>query len=309
MAIRGVLKSGIMQIRVLNIEEAVKHYVGLMGMIEVCRTADGRVCLKSYDEFDHHSFVLRETDKAGMDFLGFKVESEECLAALATETQSFGLQNQWIEPESDQPGFGRRLAVLLPTGHRIDLYATVSKSDPMPGLRNPDIWVEQPKGMGVACFDHALLYGPNSAEAVRYFTEVLGLGKVEVAKLPEGEGDLCTWLSCASRTHDVAVLEYEHPGKLHHVGFKLDNWNDIGRAADLITIHNASLDAGPFRHGVTRGQTIYFFDPSGNRNEVYASGYAYYPDMPTRVWDFDQIGKGIFYYTRELNDRFLSIVT
>jgi len=27
--------------------------------------------------------------------------------------------------------------------------------------------------------------------------------------------------------------------------------------------------SGPTRHGITRGQTIYFFDPSGNRNESF----------------------------------------
>ncbi|MCL2339309.1 MAG: catechol 2,3-dioxygenase, partial [Actinomycetia bacterium] len=78
---------------------------------------------------------------------------------------------------------------------------------------------------------------------------------------------------------------------------------------DLISINNVSLDAGPMRHGVTRGLTIYFFDPSGNRNETYAGGYAYFPDMPVRKWDFAQAGKGIFYYTRELNDRFLTVVS
>jgi catechol 2,3-dioxygenase len=30
----------------------------------------------------------------------------------------------------------------------------------------------------------------------------------------------------------------------------------------------------PARHGITRGTTIYFFDPAGNRNEVFAGlGY------------------------------------
>ncbi len=55
--------------------------------------------------------------------------------------------------------------------------------------------------------------------------------------------------------------------------------------------------------------TVYFFDPSGNRNEVFAGGYQYYPDHPTRVWSEDQIGKSVFYYERELNDRFMNVVT
>jgi catechol 2,3-dioxygenase len=53
----------------------------------------------------------------------------------------------------------------------------------------------------------------------------------------------------------------------------------------------------------------YFFDPSGNRNEVFAGGFIYYPDNPKRVWSIDKIGKAVFYYQRELNERFMSVVT
>lgn len=69
------------------------------------------------------------------------------------------------------------------------------------------------------------------------------------------------------------------------------------------------LDIGPTRHGITHGQTIYFFDPAGNRNEVFSGGFIYYPDTPKRVWSMDQIGNAIFYYQRELNARFMSVVT
>ena len=82
-----------------------------------------------------------------------------------------------------------------------------------------------------------------------------------------------------------------------------------GGAADLIGRYDIALDIGPTRHGITRGQTIYFFDPSGNRNEVFSGGYTYYPDNPTRGWDADHIGKAIFYYERALNERFLGVVT
>jgi hypothetical protein len=40
------------------------------------------------------------------------------------------------------------------------------------------------------------------------------------------------------------------------------------------------IDIGPTRHGITRGTTIYFFDPSGNRNEVFAGlGYRVHHDF------------------------------
>ena len=83
----------------------------------------------------------------------------------------------------------------------------------------------------------------------------------------------------------------------------------VGQAADIIARYDIPLDIGPTRHGITRGQTIYFFDPSGNRNEVFSGGFIYYPDNPKRVWSMDQIGKAIFYYQRELNQRFMSVVT
>lgn len=309
MAITGVLRSALMQLRVLDIDKAINHYVNVLGMDEVGRTADGRVMLKCYDEFEHHTFVLRKAENAGMDFIGFKVQDDAYLGQLEAETKAFGLPCEWVAANTDQPGFGRRLKVDMPTGHRFDFFADVEMAADHPMLHNPDIWQKEPHGMRAQCFDHALLYGPNAGETVRYCTEVLKMSVAEKLKAPEGDGAVCHWLTCSNRMHDIAVLEYALPGKLHHVGFKLEDWHAIGNAADLITINDVSLDAGPMRHGVTRGLTIYFFDPSGNRNETYAGGYAHFPDMPVREWDFDQVGKGIFYYTRELNDRFLNIVT
>jgi hypothetical protein len=46
----------------------------------------------------------------------------------------------------------------------------------------------------------------------------------------------------------------------------------------------------PARHH--QGEAIYFFDPSGNRNEVFSGGC-----------------KGIFYIQRELNERFTTVLT
>jgi catechol 2,3-dioxygenase len=297
-----------MQLRVLDIETSVDYYTKVVGLFEVGRTSDGRVLLKGYDEFDHHSFVLRQAETAGMDFMGFKVASDDYLNYLADATKAFGLPVEEIPANSDQPGFGRRISTKVPTGHRIDFFAEVEESDPKPGIMNPEIWTVEPRGIGAATFDHALLFGPGAQGTVDYFTKVCGMAIVEKGLLPDGN-PLVHWLTCANRTHDVAVLEFDQPGKLHHVAYKLDNWNDIGHAADIMTMNEVTIDAGPMRHGVTRGQTIYFFDPSGNRLETYASGYAHYPDMPVRTWDFDHIGKGIFYYTRQLNDNFLKVVS
>jgi hypothetical protein len=67
--------------------------------------------------------------------------------------------------------------------------------------------------------------------------------------------------------------------------------------------------SGPTRHGVTRGNTIYFFDPMGTRNEVFTGGYRPDPDFPTITWTEDNIGKAVFYYEGEINDRFMKVST
>jgi catechol 2,3-dioxygenase len=54
---------------------------------------------------------------------------------------------------------------------------------------------------------------------------------------------------------------------------------------------------------------VYFFDPSGNRNEVFAGGYIHYPDKPAITWYDETLGPAIFYHDRTLNEAFLSVFT
>ena len=76
MALKGVLRPGYIQIRVLDMDAAVKHYVDRVGLHEVSREPDGRIYLRAWDEFDRHSVVLRRADMPGMDYVGFKVASD-----------------------------------------------------------------------------------------------------------------------------------------------------------------------------------------------------------------------------------------
>ncbi|WP_029010053.1 catechol 2,3-dioxygenase [Azospirillum halopraeferens] len=307
MALTGVLRPGFIQLRVLDMAAAETHYVDRMGLNKVCTGDDGRVYLKGWDEFDHHSVILRPADAAGIDVMAFKVASDADLDAFETRITDWGLAVDHVA-EGEQPGLGRRIGFTIPTGHRIELYAAIALSENHPPIHNPHVWPEEPRGMKATRFDHALLYGPNVDRVLAFFTEVLDFSLAEKVDTPEG-APMAIWLTCSNKAHDIAFVNYPEPGKLHHAAFFLDTWMDIGHAADIMTRYDISIDVGPTRHGITRGQTIYFFDPSGNRNEVFAGGYTYYPDNPTRSWSPDELGRGIFYYERRLNDAFLSVVT
>ncbi len=306
MAMTGVLRPGFAQIRVLDMEKALEHYTKRIGLHEVTRGGDGRVYLKAADEFDHHSLVLREADRAGIDVAGFKVASEADLDALEKRVSAFGYPVEHV-PAGEQPGLGRRIGFTVCTGHRIELYAHADLSDPKPPTHNPDVWDVEPHGMRVRRFDHVLLLGPDIDKALDFFEKVLDFRCTERVDTPDGL--TAVFLSCGMKAHDIAFVKFGEPAKLHHVSFELESWADIGHAADIITRYDISHDIGPTRHGLTQGRTIYFFDPSGNRNEVFTGDYTYYPDNPTRTWDETQIGKGLFYYERQAPESFLNVMT
>lgn len=160
-------------------------------------------------------------------------------------------------------------------------------------------------------FDHCLLYGPNIAENKKLFTEVLGFFLVErvIGPVEAGEPEVAIFLSCSHKTHDIAFVEHPNPGKLHHISLRMPTWERVLRAGDIMGMNDVAIDIGPTRHGVTRGETIYAWDPSGNRFETFAGGYEPYPDGEPITWSFDQFGHGLDFPTGKLHESFLGVVS
>jgi len=309
MAQRGVLRPGFVQIKVLDMDAAIAHYRDHMGLDLVGIEADGRAYFKAYDEFDRHSVVLREADAPGIDVMAFKVYCDEDLDVFAKRLNDIDVKTKAIDA-NEQPSVGRRVRFETPTGHVFDLYAEMALSDNGPMIKNPDVWRAEPRAMRIQRFDHCALIGIDIAAAAKIFTDALDFSITERAIIPDNGEPVAIFLTCSNKAHDIAFLgNPEHDGKLHHVSFNLEDWKDIGHAADLISRYNIPLDIGPTRHGITRGQTIYFFDPSGNRNETFSGGYSFYPDTPIREWTVDQMGKAIFYYEKEVHGRFVEVFT
>jgi ferredoxin len=140
--------------------------------------------------------------------------------------------------------------------------------------------------------------------------DTLPLSRAHVSEAEEQRGySLACWLARTTTPHDIAFVGGATMG-FHHCAFFLDEWGDVLKAADVMAKHNVKIDVTPQRHGITRGYTIYFFDPSGNRNETFAGlGYLTQPDMPVITWTEDQLARGIFYHTGELNEAFTSVYT
>lgn len=309
MALTGVLRPGHAQVRVLNLEESVRFYRDVLGLVETGRDQQGRVYFKCWDERDHNSYVIREADSAGLDFFGFKVLDRATLDKLEADLKAYGLETTRI-PAGEMLETGERVRFQLPSGHVMELYADKTIVGNGAGLVNPAPWTQaREHGIGPVRLDHALMYGPNVAEVLKIFTEVLGFYLVERVLTPDGENNAAIWLSCSHKVHDIAFAEYPEPGKLHHCSFLMESWEQVLRAGDIMSMNAVDVDIGPTRHGVTRGCTIYAWDPSGNRFETFMGGYQPYPDYEPITWTFDNFGQGLDYPQRKLHETFLTVVT
>ena len=307
MAFTGVMRPGHTSIRVLEMAPALTHYIEHLGLIKTAEDAQGRVYLKAWDEHDCFSIVLREADEAGMDFMGFKVHSSAELDRLEAAVREYGASVERV-PAGELQGCGHRVRFEIPSGHLIELYAEKDYVGNGLGRVNPDPWPKGLQGMEVNRFDHCLLYGPKIPDVVDFFVNALEFTLTERVIGPDGNM-MGAFLSCSNKAHDLAFIEYPEPAKLHHASFLLNSWEEILRAADIMGMNSISIDIGPTRHGITRGRTIYFFDPSGNRNEVFCGDYMWYPDREPITWNADELGKAIFYHDRKLNENFLTVVT
>ncbi|RTL49436.1 MAG: catechol 2,3-dioxygenase [Rhodocyclaceae bacterium] len=309
MGMNGVLRPGHAQIRVLDLEEGIHHYGKVLGLLETGRDKQGRVYFKAWDERDHNSVVLRQADRAGLDHFAFKVANKATLEKLDSDLRAYGVPTERI-PAGEMLETGERVRFQIPSGHIFELYA--EKKDVGNGMPyvNPEAWVPAAEhGIAPIRMDHCLLYGPDIEKVQKLLEEVLGFYVTEHVVLEDGKTDLAIFLSTSIKAHDIAFVRHPEPGKLHHISFLLDSWEKVLRAADLMSMARVSIDIGPTRHGITRGETIYAFDPSGNRFETFAGGYQTYPDCQPIKWTIDQVGPAIFYHDRKLNEAFLSVVT
>ncbi|WP_206919057.1 catechol 2,3-dioxygenase [Alicyclobacillus suci] len=294
----GIMRIGRAQLRVMDLDTAVDYYTNVIGLDVVGQEA-GKVYLKAWDEWDHHSLILQQADSPGLDHFAFKVEKEDDLSEFEKKVEQFGCTLKRIS-KGARLGEGEAIRFELPTGHQVELYSEIEQLGTKVGVLNPHPWPDGLRGIAPHRLDHVLLTGEDVKTVTRFFTEALGLYQSEQVLSVDGEDMVGSFMYAANgKPHDVAFIKGPDK-KLHHAAFYVEHWYDVLKAADILSKHDVTVEITPTRHAMTRGQTVYFFDPSGNRNEAFASGYITYPDFPTITWTEDKIMHGIFYHRRML---------
>jgi catechol 2,3-dioxygenase len=297
----GILRLSHIGLRVTDLELATAYYTEVLGLLEVARDED-RVYLKCWDEHDHHSLVLGAHATPGLDHLGFKVECADDLEALETAAIGRGCPVHRLAA-GEELGQGEAVRIEAPTGHQVELVQAMSRvGNLLPRVNPPP---EPPDLLGIhpPRLDHVQITAEDVPGAAAFFSEVLGFRMTE--RLVARSGALLgAWLERSHTPNDVAITRGPGGG-LHHFGFWVDDWDHIRRAADVLAHNGVHIEAGPTRQGITRSLSVHFFDPFGNRNEVFTGGYRADPDGEPITWTEEEIGRAFFHYRGQLDPRFL----
>ena len=142
MALTGILRPGHAQLRVLDLAEGTDFYENVLGLRQMGRDPSGRVYFKTWDERDHHSLVLRQADRAGIDFFGFKVDSRDSLERLDSDLRAYGVPTERL-PAGDLLETGPRVRFETASGHLIELYAEKADVGNGQSYVNPEAWTAE----------------------------------------------------------------------------------------------------------------------------------------------------------------------
>lgn len=300
----GILRLSHAELRVPDLELSTAYYTEVVGLIETARE-DDRVFLKGWDEQQHHSVILRYAPTYGLETLGFKVQDAADLDDLAGRIEAAGITVKRFGAGELGPGSGETVRFTAGSGHVVDLVHAMEQVGNALPLHNPPPEPQGMVGMHPHRIDHIFLMCEDVDGITAFFVDVLGFRLTEQILADDGH-QLITFLERTHTAHDIAFVTGPN-GAFHHVAFWVDDWNDLRRSADICAYHGVRIDAGPTRHGATRGWGLYFFDPAGNRNEVYTGGYWADPDREPITWTEAEMGRAVFYYEGVVDQSFLTV--
>jgi catechol 2,3-dioxygenase len=284
-----------------NIEKSLWFFRDILGMEEVAR--DGkRAYLRAYQEKEHHSLVLEDSNVAEMRHFALRTSRPEDVQLYAKQLHDSGVEILEV-PKGEKQGQGDAVRFIMPHGgHPIELFYEITKPKAPEAIQSKMLSQSSTRrGLGVRRIDHVNIHTAmeevGNAEA--WLIANLGFKRREAMQVPQGPL-VATWTSVTPQVHDIALVANPENkvGAFHHVAFNLENFADSLTAADILRDLGVQIDLGPGKHGIGNAMFLYVRDPgSGHRIELYAGGYLILaPDHEPEVWSPENFAEGLTWY-------------
>jgi 3,4-dihydroxyphenylacetate 2,3-dioxygenase len=267
MTATGIVRAGHVAYRSTDLGRARDFYVHLLGFVETEADRD-HLYLRGYEEVEHHSLLLVRAPTAGAAHVAYKVAAADDLEVLERMATAEGLPHRRLA-DGEERGMGPGLRIQDPAGLPVEFYASMQPTERL--LQRFDLH----RGARVMRLDHFNCQVPAIAPAYEWYTRALGFRCSEYTETDDAPPRLwAAWLHRKPNVHDLALMTGLGP-RLHHAGFWLSDAIDVIRACDLLAGagHQAAIERGPGRHGISNALFLYLRDPDGNRVELYTGDY------------------------------------
>ncbi len=277
-----------------DLAAARHYYTEVLGL--TCSDEDQTALyLRAWQDWEHHTLIIRKGAGRGLGHISWRVSTPEGLEEYARLFEARAIPHTWL-PKGHELGQGEALRFSTPQGLPMELYwemVTWRATDPARSSVYPSFPEKFPyRGVAPRRIDHANIMVNDVAAEQQWISEVLGIKHRYYVERSDGKRQ-GSWLSVTNLSHDIAVMHNEHQdgGKLHHQAYYLDSPDELLRAATIIAQHGGRLEWGPGRHATSGATFLYFFDPSGNRLELWTGGMLIFPpDWQALRWN-PEIGR------------------
>lgn len=222
-----------------------EFYTGKWGL-EPVADADGMVWLRTAGSDEPFVVRLRPSDANHLDVIALAADTRADVDALHGKVEAAGCRVIHPPRALAGPGGGIGFRFFSPDGLPFEISCEVARV----AARPIDRW----EGLPVR-ISHVVLHSPKPAEAVRFFTDVLGF------RVSDWLGDFMCFLRCNGAHHRVAILP--GPPCLNHVAYDMTDVDGMMRGISRLKQSGIDIRWGPGRHTAGDNTFSYFVTPGG----------------------------------------------
>ena len=272
-----VIRCAYAELIVTDLAKSRAFYVGVLGLVVTYEDADA-IYLRAFEEYLHHSLVIRRGPVAALAALAYRVRSQAEVETAFEYYTDLGVRVERREAGATR-GIGAAVRIEDPLGFPIEFFYEADHVERL--TQRYDLQ----GGAAIARLDHFNIVTPDVPAAMEYYSD-LGF-KVSEDIEDDQQTVFAAWMYRKATVHDIALTGGDGP-RMHHIAFSTHERSQILHLCDHLGALRESdkIERGPGRHGVSNAFYLYLLDPDGHRIEIYT--HDYYtgdPDNPVVKWD------------------------
>jgi len=259
-----IVRAAYAELVVTDLAASRRFWVDRLGF-HVSAEDAGTLYLRGYEEFVHHSLILRAGAQPACARFALRVRTPEDIDRAERFHRDRGCRTVRM-PAGATKAVGETVRVQDPFGFVVEYFHDIERVEKL--HQRYDLR----RGASINRLDHINLV----TDDVRGFYEwysALGFGLSET--IEDDDGTLyATWMFRKQTVHDVASTQGTAP-RLHHLAFAVPESHHILSLCDVLgaTSEHDAIERGPGRHGVSNAFYLYLRDPDGHRVEIYTTDY------------------------------------